>query len=396
MTAPKAVVLGANYYIGLSVIRCLGSQGVHVTAVDYSPRRAYAFSSRWCREKLVSPHYKEEPRAFIDFLLDYGIQQKYKPVLIPTADAYAEVLDQNFDALREYYLLPNPRQDFYSGLMNKNRLHQLAKEHGMAVPESLPVEEIDRAEQEIGYPCLLKPTSSPDFVRIFRVKVFVAKNRAELEQAVAKAREHGLDTIIQRIIPGFDDHMHTYDAYVDQAGNITHWTTCRKKRQYPINFGASVYTEQRHVPQLHELGSEFFRRIGYRGFGEIEFKYDAQRQQFYMIEINVRISNLNALLAQAGLNFPYIMYRDLIGDPLPPKAITWNTGLHFWSASEDIFAIRDYLRRRQLSFGQIAKSLLAKKVPSIWDWRDPLPAFRYCWLLFLRLLNKIVPGRRIE
>ena len=40
-----------------------------------------------------------------------------------------------------------------------------------------------------------------------------------------------------------------------------------------------------------------------------------------MIEINVRISNLNALLAQAGLNFPYIMYRDLIGDPLPPKAI---------------------------------------------------------------------------
>ena len=31
----KAVVLGCNYYIGLSVIRCLGIEGVHVVACDY-------------------------------------------------------------------------------------------------------------------------------------------------------------------------------------------------------------------------------------------------------------------------------------------------------------------------------------------------------------------------
>ena len=30
----KAVVLGCNYYIGLSVIRCLGVEGVHVVACD--------------------------------------------------------------------------------------------------------------------------------------------------------------------------------------------------------------------------------------------------------------------------------------------------------------------------------------------------------------------------
>lgn len=34
--ANKAVVLGANYYIGLSTIRCLGVHGVHVAAVDYA------------------------------------------------------------------------------------------------------------------------------------------------------------------------------------------------------------------------------------------------------------------------------------------------------------------------------------------------------------------------
>jgi D-aspartate ligase len=385
----KALVIGANYYIGLSAIRCLGSQGVPVAAVDYSRERAYAFKSRWCREQLLAPNYRRQPQAFIDFLLEYGKRQSSKPVLFPTADAYAEILDQNYYALREYFLLPNPRQGFYTELLDKNRLHRLGIHHDMAVPESLSVRDIDRVEREIGYPCLLKPVTSPDFVRIFRVKVLVAQTRAQLEEAIALAQKHGLETIIQRIIPGFDDHMHTYDAYVDGKGNVTHWTTCQKKRQYPINFGASVFTQQKHVPELHRLGSEFFRRIGYRGFGEIEFKYDADRNKYYMIEVNVRLSNLNALLHRAGLNFPYIMYRDLIGDSLAPEAITWDTGLHFWSALEDAFALRDYLRQGQLAPGQVARSLLSKKVPSIWDWRDPLPGLSYGG----QLLGKV--GRKI-
>jgi|SRR5690554_271490 len=384
MNKNRALVIGANYYIGLSAIRCLGSMGVPVTAVDYSRQRAYAFKSRWCQESLVAPHYREEPEGFLQFLLDYGKKQEHKPVLVPTADAYAEILDQNYSALKEYFLLPNPQQGYYTRLINKDSLHGVGAKHGMPVPESLPVEQVDRVEAELGYPCLLKPTSSPDFVRHFRVKVVVAQNRAQLEQAIARARTHNLDTIIQRIIPGFDDQMHTYDAYVDQRGQVSHWLTCQKKRQYPINFGASVFTEQKHIPQLHQLGSDFLKAIGYRGFGEIEFKYDQQRKKFYMIEINVRLSNLNALLHRAGLNFPYIMYRDLTGNPLPPQAITRDTGLHFWSGLEDAFAVRDYLRQGQLSFGQVAKSMLAQKVPSIWDWRDPAPGLNYS----LKLVSK--------
>ena len=65
---------------------------------------------------------------------------------------------------------------------------------------------------------------------------------------------------MQRIIPGFDDHMYTFDAYMNQEGKVTHWVTCQKFRQYPINFGASVYTGQRYVPELYELGRHFSRR----------------------------------------------------------------------------------------------------------------------------------------
>jgi len=35
----KAIVLGANYYIGLSIIQSLGIYGINVTAIDYSRKR---------------------------------------------------------------------------------------------------------------------------------------------------------------------------------------------------------------------------------------------------------------------------------------------------------------------------------------------------------------------
>lgn len=390
----KAVILGANYYIGLSAIRCIGRMGIPTVALDYDRNHAYAFSSRWCREKLIAPHYREEPKEFLTYLMNYGASQKEKPLLIPCADPYAAVADENYDVLHKVFLLPNPRQGFYSELMDKNSLHHLARQHGMAVAETLSASEAARTEKEIGYPCLVKPVDSPEFVRHFRVKLILARNPEELQQAINKAHSHGLEVIIQRIITGFDDQMYTYDSYIDQEGKVSHWATCRKKRQYPVNYGASVFTEQKYVPELHELGSEFLLALGYRGFSEIEFKFDASRNKYYLIEVNVRLSNLNPLLERAGLNFPYIMYRDLTGNPLPPKAVTNDTGLHFWAALEDAYAVRDYLRKGQLSSSHVAKSLLKKKVSPIWDWRDPLPGLRHAWLLAAKAGRKLLRLRQ--
>src|SRR5690625_690641 len=108
----------------------------------------------------------------------------------------------------------------------------------------------------------------------------MVENTDELKEAVRKAKEANIDVFAQRIVPGFDDHMYTFDAYVNQEGKVTHWTTAQKFRQYPINYGASVYTVQRHVPELYEIGAPFLEKIGFRGFAEIEFKKDEQSGEF--------------------------------------------------------------------------------------------------------------------
>ncbi len=63
----KAVVLGANYYIGLSIIRCLGIHDIPVVAVDYSKKGTYGFYSKYLSEKLIGPDSKEDPEGLLDF-----------------------------------------------------------------------------------------------------------------------------------------------------------------------------------------------------------------------------------------------------------------------------------------------------------------------------------------
>lgn len=389
----KAVILGSNYYIGLSTIRCLGKHGVHTVAVDYSTKNTYAAASKYCSERLVSPHYKEDREGFVRFLVDYARRQSAPPVLIPCHDAYVEVIDEYLEQLRECYLIPQTEPGLYTRLMNKESLERAAIEKGIAVPETLRVDEadyLDKVASFIGYPCLVKPVDSPAFVAKFRRKLFKVFNQQELVAAVERAHAAGLEVIIQRIIPGFDDHMYTFDAYLNQESKVTHWVTCQKYRQYPINFGASVYTGQKYVPELYEIGSKFLEAMKYKGFAEIEFKKDANTGKFYLIEVNVRITNLNALLEKTGINFPYITYRELTGSPLPPSAVEKDTNLVFWYAYEDMLAIRDYLRTKQLTLGQVLRSLRKPKAHSIWDWRDPKPAFAFLSMIIGKMANKLL------
>lgn len=387
----KAVILGSNYYIGLSTIRCLGIHDIYTVAVDYSDQDRYGSDSKYCSERLISPHYRNEKEAFIEFLKDYARKEIVPPVLIPCHDSYVEVIDEYLDELREFYLIPQTEQGLYTKAMNKETLERMAKEQGVLVPETIRVNEdnfFEKVDSIIKYPCIVKPTDSPSFVAKFRKKIFKVHNRAELEDALEKAQNAGLEVIVQRIIPGFDDHMYTFDAYLNQDAKVTHWTTCQKFRQYPINFGASVYTGQRHVPELYEIGAPFLEAIGYKGFGEIEFKKDAETGEYYLIEINVRITNLNNLLYKVGMNIPYITYRELTGEPLAPKAITENTNRVFWYAYEDLLAIKGYIQTGQLSLGEVMKSFFKPKAYAIWSLDDPKPFFSYCKMMVGKIFKR--------
>ncbi len=403
----KAVVFGTNQYVGLSVARCLGRNGIKVVSVvveDFGYVEDYGFYSKYVDEKIYVPHYDGDRKEIVNRLIEYAKTQPIKPVLIPTADPHVEVIDAYLNELKEYYLLPPMKQGLYMDLLDKDQLYLKCLEHNVLTPKVLvPTGKPDFCEQvesEIGYPCIVKPVNSFSFSGIFKTKMFIVNNREELELGLKKASDEKQEVFVQKLIVGFDDHMYTFDGYMDSNGNMTHWATCQKQRQLPINFGSSTYTKQRYVPELAEIGERFFKDLGYRGFAEIEFKKDANDGKYYLIEINVRITNFNVLLDKLGINIPLIMYNDLTGQDVGTKKIKEDTGIHFCYGYEDFIAITKYIGAKQLSPWQVFKSLFAKKAYAIWSWGDPVPGVMAA-SIFARRLLKIgvkpkVYGKRVE
>ncbi|HSR03909.1 MAG TPA: carboxylate--amine ligase [Proteiniclasticum sp.] len=381
----KAVILGSNYYIGLSIIRCLGKEGIHTVAMDYSKENTYGAESRFLKEQIIVPHYKKNEKELLKFMVDYAKKEKEKPVLFPSGDPYVEFIDRNFDALKEGYLFPMDVKGKWTDIMMKDTLEKLATKYGMPIPESVELNDpmiFEKVDKNIGYPCILKPTESTMFVAKFRVKNFILNNKEELEKYRKTIQENGLDGVIQRIIPGFDDHMYTYDAYLDVNSEVTHWMTCQKHRQFPINFGASVYTEQRLVPELHEMSRKFYKEIGYKGFGEIEYKKDEKTGKYYLIEINTRTTNLNSLLEKAGVNFPLLAYKEMTGEKIKKENKTYDSRIYFRYLYEDLLAIREYVRAGQLTKMEIFKSLFRRKAPAILSFKDPKPGLGFLKMVY--------------
>lgn len=392
----KAVVLGCNYYIGLSIIRCLGKENIHVVACDYDfGVSSYGSKSKYVSEYLHIDNLNQANAEVKDKLIEYAKRQEKKPVLYPTHDKYVEFIDSYYEELSEYYLISQAPNKLTTELLDKWKLRDVAIREGVRIPETYNILDADLYAkiEKIGFPCIIKPSENTKFINIFRTKVFVCNNLEELKRDIDKCKENYIDAFVQEIVPGFDDHMYTYDCYIDQKGNTTHFMTAQKQRQWPINFGASVFTEQRYTKELVDIGRPFLENIGYRGFAEIEFKKHAVTGEYYLIEINARTTNFNNLIYKVGLNMPYIMYKDLtVGlSEVDKKHLTNDTNYAFIYFKEDIRALIKYSQTNQLSFiSGFAKIFTKKLAPAIWSIDDIRPWVSFNTMLFNKMLNKVL------
>jgi D-aspartate ligase len=387
------VLLGANFYTALGAIRSLGRRKVPVYALDYHFPTAYALSSKYVTRKIMCPDINKGDEELAAFLVEMGKEFNERPVLLATADSYALMISKYSEQLSRYYRFPDMPAGLLERIIDKKGLSELAAEHGLLAPQTFIAgdgADLDKIAAEINYPCIIKPALSHKFVRIFRQKCLFANNSSELGDALEKARNENLVVMVQEVIPGFDDCMYVFDAYINKEGRVTHTFTAQKLRQFPINFGSSTLTHHLYDRELVEAGTEYMKKLGYRGYGEIEFKKHPKNGRFYMIEINARLSTLNILFDKCGVEFTYAMYRDLIGDPLPDFHLAEDQPWAFWHAYEDMISVSAYLRKKQLTPAEVIRPWLShRKAHAIWAADDIKPLFAFGKLILSKIGDKL-------
>jgi D-aspartate ligase len=378
---PAAIVLGAEDFNALAVIRALSRAGVPVIAASPDPR-ALGFHSRYPAGRLHHEDPVADPGSLVTALLEFAGRSttgESKPMLFPTSDRYVGFLSEHRDSLAPHFTIHLPPADLIERILSKDEQYQESEIEGIPYPRTWT--RASRADLHaqldsgtLEFPLLLKASAvlaDPSLNRIFRR--IELPDRAALTRIEATADEHAVEYVMQEIIPGDDDQLYTLGTAITKTGEVTGIFTGRKLRQMPPKFGICRAGESIDEPRIVDLGVRLLRRFHYFGVSQVEFKYDARDDRFKLMEINPRTWAWVAIAEAVGVNLAFHHYLDAFGKT--PVFASQGPGRTLW------FGLYDDIRYSWRHRDHWPLTYLFKGyeriVESRFEWSDPKPALHY-------------------
>ena len=389
VTTPPAYILRLGP-AGLTVVRALGRCGVSVVALHSDPQDPAA-RSRYARIRVLPPIGERED-AWLDVLLDEGRRLgSTTAVIFPTGDEGWLFLARHREALGRYFRFAMPDADNLEEWPGKPWQYRVASQAGVPMPRTLfpnTEEEALQAAATLGFPCVLKPAHSRRWQAAYGwEKLACPATVDEFRARWRDATQHGLDLLVQEYVPGGDNQIYGVYFYVDRRSRPLASGVVRKIRQYPPGFGAGCICTSIVDPTvtrpITEMGLRMLQAMRFHGIGGVEFKRDARTGEFKLIEVNVRPGTMTAVVIDAGLNLPYMAYRDVLGQPVPPPR-PLRSGRKVVLISRDVKSFLYYHARGELTWWQWVRSLLGRTREYYFGWDDPAP--------FIGQLGRLVRG----
>lgn len=369
--APGAIVIGGDYQ-GLGIARSLGRQGIPVCVID--DETSIARVSRFVTCQVRVKDLRSETSLLEALALARGKFGLAGWVIYPTRDENVIAISANRDALMDHFRVPTPDLSSVRRAGDKRETYQLAENLSIPIPRTwFPQEAADLAEIKAEYPLVVKPAIKENFFYATRAKAWRVANASELASAYQRAADIVGDgeVIVQEMIPGGGQEQYAYCAFF-RDGQALASMTVRRRRQHPSDFGrASTYVETISLPEIAEPSIRFLEKIGYYGLVELEYKQDPRDGAYKLLDVNARTWGYHTLGQSAGVDFPYLLFRDQIGAPVQP--VEARPGIRWIRLATDVpNAVRD-IRAGTLRPGEYLHSLRGVDTEAVFALGDPLP-----------------------
>jgi D-aspartate ligase len=383
-----AVVIGGEHP-GLGIARSLGRRGIPVCVIDdqYSISQFSNYVSRVVRVKDL----RDEDRT-IESVLETGERLGLKGwILYPTRDETVAALSRHRQRLSEIFRVTTPDWNCAKWAWDKKNTYEKADALGIPVPRTFN----PRCEAELGalyerLPLAIKPAVKENFFYATGAKAWRAETPDQLVDLFRRAAKQirPEEILVQEIIPGDGLCQYSYCAFF-RDGTAQSTMVARRMRQHPREFGrAATYVETVDLPEVEKLSARFLRSIDYYGLVEIEFKQDPRDGQLKLLDVNARTWGFHSLGAAAGVDFPYLLYADQIGQPVAPCRA--KLGVGWLRLITDIPTSGLGMLTRDLSLQAYWQSIRRTRVESVFCLRDPIPSLAEWGMLPYLVFKKYI------
>ena len=325
---PLVVVLSRNYSTGISVIRSLGAAGYTVDLVASAFREGrsqVAACSRYVRKsvEVVSKKVKDGDDAeLLDELLKYKGMCDEKPVLFPTDDYTASIMDQNREKLKSIFIMPEivgGGEGTMTEHMGKIKQSELARKVGLPVPKEWSISlRGDRVviPEDMVYPCFCKPMES---ITGYKREMAKCEDETELLSHLNRLRRIFADrsVLVQEFLE-IDNEIDIGGVCLDQEIIIPAIIKKTNVAQYEkgVTLAGKVYPLE-ELGQLQETVTAMLREFHY--FGMFDMELNIVGDKIYFNEVNLRSGGPNFSYFMSGVNLPALFVKEALGEGHTPE-----------------------------------------------------------------------------
>jgi hypothetical protein len=313
MTLKPAIVLGVDSPIGLTVIRELGSHGVHVHAIGRN-EQAIGRASKWTTSFSVRPK-----GAIADWL----------PALILETGAGALLAISENDLIALADLPPEiegckiltSRRGPLDIVLDKTTTLERARLLGIDTPDSWqPVSADDFAAKAntLAYPLVMKWADPPAILPTLEAKSieFIKAEHITDADALTKALARYDALQIWPLVQTYVEGVGLGQMFHMKDGAATLAFQHRRIHEWPPEGGVSTVCAtvpmDQHVEQRAK-SEALLASIGWEGPAMVEYRYDMRADKYWLMEINGRFWGSLPLARHAGAEFAWESYARALG-----------------------------------------------------------------------------------
>lgn len=305
----SVLVTDGNERAALAVTRALGLQKIKVV-IGAETERSLAGQSRYSAASFQYPSPYEDPERFVNTLLGMVVREKFD-MLVPISDLAMQLIAERRDEFDQHTIIPAPQLSAYEAVSDKYRLMKRAQQLGVPIPDTLFVENgcLPCDLTTLGeFPLVVKPSRSRVTVdgTWSATTVHHVASQRELEQLYQDTRYLRQPSLIQKRVEGEGQGIF---ALCDRGTPLVLFAH-RRLREKPPSGGVSVLRESMELPKaMTEHAVRLLQDVKWHGVAMVEFKVERRTGIPRLMEINGRFWGSLQLALDAGVNFPFQLYR---------------------------------------------------------------------------------------
>ena len=305
----KVLVTDGANRVALAVVRALGRAGAEVAVVEqerFAQKTPAAFRSRFVSRHDVLPNLGDDG-AFVEALVERAAGcDVVLPVSTNVTLACAEARE------RIPARLPVPPIGVLRKANDKSAALALARKAGVPIPVTYAPEDDEELEEvlaRLSMPAVVKLRDDAGTVLDPGQRYAIGRTPREVRDAFRRLHAIKRFPLIQQKVlgPGFGVGV------LAERGRLVASFAHRRVREYPITGGPSTFCVSIVDDRLTGYAAALIRELDWTGVAMVEFKKD---DDYRLMEVNPRFWGSLPLATRAGVNFPLLLCRLAMGEPM--------------------------------------------------------------------------------